>query len=319
MIEFEKPVIDIVERSDDDKYGKFVVEPLERGYGTTLGNSLRRIMLSSLPGVAVTSVSIEGVQHEFSTIPGVREDVIEILLNLKNLAAKMDSDEPKTIRIEAEGEGEITAGDIITDMDIEILNPDLHIATLAAGAKLNMEMRLEKGRGYVQAEKNKYPNMPVGTLPIDSIFSPIKKVNFLVENTRVGKITDFDKLTLEVWTDGTTQPEEALSLAAKVMNDHLALFIDLTDSAKTVDTMVEKEGKETERIREMSIEELELSVRSSNCLRRANIDTVEKLTQKTEEDMIKVRNLGRKSLNEIKSKLAGMGLSLAQDDDTNKE
>ena len=231
----------------------------------------------------------------------------------------MDSDEPKTIRIEAEGEGEITAGDIITDMDIEILNPDLHIATLAAGAKLNMEMRLEKGRGYVQAEKNKYPNMPVGTLPIDSIFSPIKKVNFLVENTRVGKITDFDKLTLEVWTDGTTQPEEALSLAAKVMNDHLALFIDLTDSAKTVDTMVEKEGKETERIREMSIEELELSVRSSNCLRRANIDTVEKLTQKTEEDMIKVRNLGRKSLNEIKSKLAGMGLSLAQDDDTNKE
>ena len=319
MIEFEKPVIDIVERSDDDKYGKFVVEPLERGYGTTLGNSLRRIMLSSLPGEAVTSVSIEGVQHEFSTIPGVREDVIEILLNLKNLAAKMDSDEPKTIRIEAEGEGEITAGDIITDMDIEILNPDLHIATLAAGAKLNMEMRLEKGRGYVQAEKNKYPNMPVGTLPIDSIFSPIKKVNFLVENTRVGKITDFDKLTLEVWTDGTTQPEEALSLAAKVMNDHLALFIDLTDSAKTVDTMVEKEGKETERIREMSIEELELSVRSSNCLRRANIDTVEKLTQKTEEDMIKVRNLGRKSLNEIKSKLAGMGLSLAQDDDTNKE
>lgn len=319
MIEFEKPVIDIVERSDDDKYGKFVVEPLERGYGTTLGNSLRRIMLSSLPGVAVTSVSIEGVQHEFSTIPGVREDVIEILLNLKNLAAKMDSDEPKTIRIEAEGEGEITAGDIITDMDIEILNPDLHIATLAAGAKLNMEMRLEKGRGYVQAEKNKYPNMPVGTLPIDSIFSPIKKVNFLVENTRVGKITDFDKLTLEMWTDGTTQPEEALSLAAKVMNDHLALFIDLTDSAKTVDTMVEKEGKETERIREMSIEELELSVRSSNCLRRANIDTVEKLTQKTEEDMIKVRNLGRKSLNEIKSKLAGMGLSLAQDDDTNKE
>ena len=319
MIEFEKPVIDIVERSDDDKYGKFVVEPLERGYGTTLGNSLRRIMLSSLPGVAVTSVSIEGVQHEFSTIPGVREDVIEILLNLKNLAAKMDSDEPKTIRIEAEGEGEITAGDIITDLDIEILNPDLHIATLAAGAKLNMEMRLEKGRGYVQAEKNKYPNMPVGTLPIDSIFSPIKKVNFLVENTRVGKITDFDKLTLEVWTDGTTQPEEALSLAAKVMNDHLALFIDLTDSAKTVDTMVEKEGKETERIREMSIEELELSVRSSNCLRRANIDTVEKLTQKTEEDMIKVRNLGRKSLNEIKSKLAGMGLSLAQDDDTNKE
>ncbi|MGI6109264.1 MAG: DNA-directed RNA polymerase subunit alpha [Eubacteriaceae bacterium] len=319
MIEFEKPVIDIVERSDDDKYGKFVVEPLERGYGTTLGNSLRRIMLSSLPGVAITSVNIEGVQHEFSTIPGVREDVIEILLNLKNLAAKMDSDEPKTIRIEAEGEGEVTAGDIITDMDIEVLNPDLHIATLAAGARLNMEMRLEKGRGYVQADKNKYPNMPVGTLPIDSIFSPIRKVNFLVEDTRVGKITDFDKLTIEVWTDGTTQPEEALSLAAKVMNDHLALFIDLTDSAKTVDTMVEKEGKEKERIREMSIEELELSVRSSNCLRRANIDTVEKLTQKTEEDMIKVRNLGRKSLNEIKSKLAEIGLSLAQDDDTNKE
>ncbi len=317
MIEFEKPVIDIVERSEDDKYGKFVVEPLERGYGTTLGNSLRRIMLSSLPGIAVTNVKIDGVQHEFSTIPGVREDVIEILLNLKNLAIDMDGDEPRMLRIEAEGEGEVTAGDIITDADIEILNPDLHIATLAGGSSLNMDIRIDKGRGYVQADKNKYPNMPVGTLPVDSIFSPIRKVNFLVEDTRVGKITDFDKLTLEVWTDGTTKPEEALSLAAKVLNDHLALFINLTDVASNVDIMVEKEGSDKERIREMSIEELELSVRSSNCLRRANIDTVEKLTQKSEEDMIKVRNLGRKSLLEIKNKLSEIGLSLRQDDEKN--
>lgn len=317
MLEFEKPVIDVVERSDDDKYGKFVVEPLERGYGTTLGNSLRRIMLSSLPGVAVTNVKIDGVLHEFSTIPGVREDVIEILLNLKNLALRMDGDEPRTLRIEAEGQGEVKAGDIITDMDVEVLNPDMHIATLENGAKLNMDIRVEKGRGYVQAERNKYPDMPVGTLPVDSIFSPIRKVNFLVEDTRVGKITDFDKLTFEVWTDGTTTPEEALSLSAKVLNDHLALFINMTDAANNVDIMVEKEGSDKERIREMSIEELELSVRSSNCLRRANIDTVEKLTEKSEDDMMKVRNLGRKSLLEIKSKLAEIGLSLRQNDDKN--
>ena len=319
MIEFEKPIIEIVEKSEDETYGKFVVEPLERGYGTTLGNSLRRIMLSSLPGVAVTSVKIDGVLHEFSTIPGVREDVVEILLNMKGLAAEIFSDEPKTVRIEAEGEGEITAGDIITDADVEILNPDMHIATLAKGATLNMEMRLEKGRGYVASDKKKYPGMPIGTLPVDSIFSPIRNVNFLVENTRVGQITDFDKLTLEVWTDGTTTPEEALSLSAKVLNEQLNLFIDLTDHANSVEIMVEKEENEKERIREMSIEELELSVRSSNCLRRANIDTVEKLTQKTEEDMIKVRNLGRKSLNEIKHKLAEIGLSLSQEDEKTKE
>jgi DNA-directed RNA polymerase subunit alpha len=276
-------------------------------------------MLSSLPGVAVTSVKIEGVLHEFSTIPGVKEDVIEILLNLKGLAAEIYSDEPKTIHIEATEEGQVTAGDIIADADVEILNPEMHIATLSNGASLNMEMRIEKGRGYVSADKNKYPGMPIGMLPMDSIFSPIKKVNFLVENTRVGQITDFDKLTIDIWTDGTTSPEEALSLAAKVLSEHLNLFIDLTEHATTVEIMVEKEENEKERIREMSIEELELSVRSSNCLRRANIDTVEKLTQKSEEDMIKVRNLGRKSLNEIKHKLAEIGLSLSQEEEKTKE
>jgi DNA-directed RNA polymerase subunit alpha len=319
MIEFEKPVIEIVDKKDDDTYGQFVIEPLERGYGTTLGNSLRRIMLSSLPGVAVTSVKIEGVLHEFSTIPGVKEDVIEVLLNLKGLAAEIYSDEPKVIYIEASEEGEVTAGDIITDADVDIINPEMHIATLAKGATLNMEMRIEKGRGYVAADKNKYPGMPIGTIPMDSIFSPITKVNFLVENTRVGQITDFDKLTIDIWTDGTTTPEEALSLAAKVLSEHLNLFINLTEHASTVEIMVEKEESEKERIREMSIEELELSVRSSNCLRRANIDTVEKLTQRSEEDMIKVRNLGRKSLNEIKHKLAEIGLSLSQEEEKAKE
>lgn len=316
MIEFEKPIIDIVDKSEDECYGKFVVEPLERGYGTTLGNCLRRIMLSSLPGVAVTNVKIDGVLHEFSTVPGIKEDVIEILLNLKGLCALMHTNEPKTVRIEASGEGEVTAADIIGDADIEILNPDMHIATLAKDAVLNMEMRLEMGRGYISAEKNKYPGMPIGTLPIDSNFSPIRKVIFRVEDTRVGQVTDFDKLTLEIWTDGTTSPEDALSLSAKVMNEHLNLFIDLTDASSNVEIMVEKEENEKERIREMSIEELELSVRSSNCLRRANIDTVEKLTQKTEEDMIKVRNLGRKSLNEIKHKLSEIGLSLSPEEKT---
>jgi len=319
MIEFEKPVIEIVDKKDDDTYGRFVIEPLERGYGTTLGNSLRRIMLSSLPGVAVTSVKIEGVLHEFSTIPGVKEDVIEILLNLKGLAAEIYTDEPKVIYIEASEEGEITAGDIIADSDVDIFNPEMHIATLSKGSTLNMEMRIEKGRGYVAADKNKYPGMPIGTIPMDSIFSPIIKVNFLVENTRVGQITDFDKLTIDIWTDGTTTPEEALSLAAKVLSEHLNLFINLTEHATTVEIMVEKEESEKERIREMSIEELELSVRSSNCLRRANIDTVEKLTQRSEEDMIKVRNLGRKSLNEIKHKLAEIGLSLSQEEEKAKE
>lgn len=319
MIEFEKPIIEIIDKKEDNTSARFVIEPLERGFGTTLGNSLRRIMLSSLPGVAVTSVKIEGILHEFSTIAGVKEDVIEIILNLKDLAAALYGDEAKTIYIEASGEGEVKASDIIGDADVEILNPEMHIASLAKGATLNMEMRIEKGRGYVAAEKNKFPGMPIGTIPVDSIFSPIKKVNFLVENTRVGQITDFDKLTLDILTDGTKTPEEALSLAAKVLNEHLNLFIDLTEHATKVEIMVEKEEDEKERIREMSIEELELSVRSSNCLRRANIDTVEKLTQKTEEDMIKVRNLGRKSLSEIKNKLAEIGLALSKEEEKIKE
>lgn len=316
MIEFKKPNIKIVDKSEDNTYGKFTVEPLERGFGTTLGNSLRRIMLSSLPGVAVTNVKIDGVLHEFSTMPGIKEDVIEILLNLKGLCAVMHSDEPHTVRIDASGECEVTAADIVTDADVEIINPEMHIATLASDAELHMEMTLEKGRGYRPSEKNKFEGMPIGMLPMDSIFSPIRKVIFRVEDTRVGQVTDFDKLTLEIWTDGTMSPKEALSLSAKVMNDHLKQFIDLTDEASNVETMVEEEETEKERIKEMSIEELELSVRSSNCLRRASIDTVEKLTQKTEEDMMKVRNLGRKSLNEIKHKLAEMGLSLAQEDKT---
>ena len=319
MIEFEKPIIDLVHKSDDKTYGKFVVEPLERGYGTTLGNSLRRIMLSSLPGAAVTSVKIEGVLHEFSAITGVKDAVVDVLLNLKDLAIKMHTQEPRTLRIEAEGEGEVTAADIILDSDVDIMNPDLHIAQLAKGGALNMEMRVEVGRGYITSERNKFEGMPIGTLPVDSIFSPVSKVIFRVEDTRIGQVTDYDKLTIEVWTNGTTTPQEALSLSAKVMNEHLNLFIDLTDHTSDVEIMVEKEEDEKERIREMSIEELELSVRSSNCLRRANIDTVEKLTQKTEDDMIKVRNLGRKSLAEIKGKLAEIGLTLKQEDEKAKE
>ncbi|MBF7095963.1 DNA-directed RNA polymerase subunit alpha [Alkalibacter mobilis] len=315
MIEIEKPRIEILEISDDNKYGKFVVEPLERGYGTTLGNSLRRIMLSSLPGVAVTSVRIEGVLHEFATIPGVKEDVVEIILNLKKLASKLYCDEPKIVRIEAKGEGEVTAGDIIADADVDILNPEMHIADLSEGAVLNMEIVLEKGRGYVSAEKNKSKDQPIGTIPVDSSFTTVKKVNYAVEDTRVGQVTDFDKLTLELWTDGTITPEEAVSLSAKILNEHLSLFIDLTDHVGTVEIMVEKEENKKEKMLEMSIEELELSVRSSNCLRRANINTVDELTQKSEEDMMKVRNLGKKSLNEIKFKLAEIGLGLRQSDE----
>lgn len=315
MIEIEKPKIEVIEVSDDNRYGKFVVEPLERGYGTTLGNSLRRIMLSSLPGIAVTSVKIDGVLHEFSTIPGVKEDVVEIILNLKNLAVKLYSDEPKLVRIEAKGEGEVVAGDIIVDADVEILNPELHIAELSSGAELNMEIVLERGRGYVSSEKNKSKDQPIGTIPVDSSFTTVKKVNYTVEDTRVGQVTDFDKLTLELWTDGTISPEEAVSLSAKILNEHLSLFIDLTDHVGTVEIMVEKEENKKEKMLEMSIEELELSVRSSNCLRRANINTVEELTQKSEEDMMKVRNLGKKSLNEIKFKLAEIGLGLRQSDE----
>ena len=315
MIEIEKPRIEIIELSDDDTYGKFSVEPLERGYGITLGNSLRRILLSSLPGAAVTSVKIEGVLHEFSTVPGVAEDVVEIILNLKKIAAKLYSEEPKLVRIEKKGEGEVTAADIIGDADVEILNPDLHIATLSKDAELNMEIVFEKGRGYVSSDKNKKQEQPIGTIPIDSSFTPVRKVNYDVTDTRVGQVIDYDKLTMEVWTDASLSPEEAVSLAAKILNEHLNLFINLTEHASTVEIMVEKEENKKEKMLEMSIEELELSVRSSNCLRRANINTVEQLTQKSEEDMMKVRNLGKKSLNEIKRKLAEIGLGLRQSDE----
>ncbi len=312
MIEIEKPRIEKVEMSDDNSYGKFVVEPLERGYGITLGNSLRRILLSSLPGAAVTSVKIEGVLHQFSTIPGVVEDTADIILNLKQLNLKLYSDEPRVIRIEAHGEGEVRAGDIITDPDVEILNRDLHIATLDKGGKLVIEMVVEKGRGYVPAERNKRPDQPIGVIPVDSIFSPIRRVNYSVENTRVGQVTDYDKLTLEVWTDGTIRPDEATSLAAKILMEHLKLFVSLTDDVEKVEIMVEKEENERARILDMPIEELELSVRSFNCLKRAGINTVGQLTEKTDEEMIKVRNLGKKSLEEVKLKLAALGLSLKE-------
>lgn len=319
MFEFEKPRIEIAELSEDGKYGRFVVEPLERGYGTTLGNSLRRVLLSSLPGAAVSSVKIENVLHEFSTIPGVKEDVTEIILNIKNLDIKCNSDsnEPKIAYIEAEGEGEVTAADIKVDSDIEILNPDLHIATLSGGpdSKLFMEMTIIKGRGYVSAEKNKRKDQPIGVIPVDSIFTPVRRVNFTVENTRVGQITDYDKLTLEVWTNGTKKPDEAISLGAKVLSEHLNLFINLSENAKNVEVMVEKEEDKKEKVLEMSIEELDLSVRSYNCLKRAGINTVEDLTNRTEEEMMKVRNLGRKSLEEVLNKLAELGFSLKPSDD----
>ncbi|NDL68141.1 DNA-directed RNA polymerase subunit alpha [Anaerotalea alkaliphila] len=314
MFDFEKPKIDIVKISDDHKYGQFVIEPLERGYGTTLGNSLRRIMLSSLPGAAVSSVKIEGVLHEFSTIPGVKEDVAEIILNVKHLSIKNNSDslEPKVAYIEFEGEGTVTAADIQADPDIEIVNPDQVVATLSGGpdSKLFMELTITKGRGYVGADKNKAEDQPIGMIPVDSIYTPVERVNLIVENTRVGQITDYDKLTLEVWTNGTLSPDEALSLAARVLNEHLNLFIDLSESAKNVDIMVEKEDNEKEKVLEMSIDELELSVRSYNCLKRAGINTVEELTNRTPDDMMKVRNLGRKSLEEVLAKLNELGLSL---------
>ncbi|MGE5613264.1 MAG: DNA-directed RNA polymerase subunit alpha [Bacillota bacterium] len=311
MIEIEKPKIECVESADDNTYGKFVVEPLERGYGITLGNSLRRILLSSLPGVAVTSIKIDGVLHEFSTVPGVIEDLTEIILNIKNLSLKLHSDGPKIIYIDADGEGPVTAGDIKADSDVEILNPDLHICTLNGDARFYMEMVVNKNRGYVPAEKNKQPGQPIGIIPIDSIYTPVRKVNYTVENTRVGQITDYDKLTLEVWTNGSLKPDEAISLGAKILSEHLNLFIDLSDHAKHTEIMVEKEETKKEKVLEMTIEELDLSVRSYNCLKRAGINTVEDLTNKTEEDMMKVRNLGRKSLEEVLQKLHALGLSLA--------
>jgi DNA-directed RNA polymerase subunit alpha len=310
LIEIEKPRIECVDSNSDLTFGKFVIEPLERGYGITLGNSLRRVLLSSLPGVAVNSVRINTVLHEFSTIPGVVEDVTEIILNIKELSAKMYCEGPKTVYIDVERDGPVTAADIKSDADIEILNPDLHIATLNGEGKLYMELVLDKGRGYVSAEKNKYPGQQIGVLPVDSIYTPVKKVNYTVENTRVGQNTEFDKLTLEVWTNGTIKPDEAISLGARVMSEHLNLFIDLSDQAKHTEIMVEKEETKKEKVLEMTIEELDLSVRSYNCLKRAGINTVEDLTNKTEEDMMKVRNLGRKSLEEVLQKLQLLGLHL---------
>lgn len=318
MFEFERPNIEVVEISEDKKYGRFVVEPLERGYGITLGNSLRRIMLSSLPGVAVSQVKIEGVLHEFSSIPGVKEDVTEIIMNVKSLAIKNNSDanEVKTAYIEYEGEGIVRASDIQVDQDIEILNPDLVIATLSGkDTKLYMELTITRGRGYVGADKNKTEDLPIGVIAIDSIYTPVERVNVTVENTRVGQITDYDKLTLDVYTNGTLVPDEAVSLAAKVLSEHLSLFIDLSENAKTAEVMVEKEDDEKENVLEMSIDELELSVRSYNCLKRAGINTVEELTNKTSEDMMKVRNLGRKSLEEVLAKLKELGLQLNPSDE----
>ena len=316
MIEMEKPRIECVEQSESGNYGKFVVEPLERGYGTTLGNSLRRILLSSLPGVAATSVKIDGVLHEFSTIPGVKEDVTEIILNIKQLALKLYSEGPKVIYIEAEGACEIKAGDIKVDADVEILNPDLHIATLNEDAKLYMEITIDKGRGYVSSDKNKQNLQPIiGVLPVDSIYTPVERVNYKVENTRVGQVTDFDKLTLEVWTNGTIATDEAVSLGAKIMSELLNLFIDLSENTKNTEIMVEKEETKKEKVLEMTIEELDLSVRSYNCLKRAGINNVEDLINKTEDDMMKVRNLGRKSLEEVIHKLEALGLSLAKEEE----
>jgi len=320
MIEFQKPKFTSTDLTEDGRYGKFVVEPLERGYGITLGNSLRRVLLSSLPGVAVSSVRIDGIQHEFSTIPGVKEDITEIILNIKSLIVNYAGEESKELLISAKGECEVTAASIQADAEVEILEPDMHIATLGADAELNMHLTIEKGRGYVSAEKNKEimsekGESLVGVIPVDSIYSPVLKVNPTVENTRVGQITDYDKLTLEVWTDGTISAKEAVSLAAKVLNDHLTLFVDLSEEAANTETMVERDDKSHEKVLEMTIEELDLSVRSFNCLKRAGINTVEDLISKTEEEMMKVRNLGKKSLEEVINKLHSLGYDLSQDMD----
>lgn len=319
MFDFEKPNIEIAEISDDKRYGRFIVEPLERGYGTTLGNSLRRIMLSSLPGAAVSQVKIEGVLHEFSSIPGVKEDVTEIIMNVKNLAIKntSSSKEPKVAYIEFEGEGVVTAGDIQVDSDIEILNPDLVIATMNGGAdsKLFIELTITCGRGYISADKNKNSDTPIGVIAVDSIYTPVERVNLQVQSTRVGQVTDYDKLVLDVYTDGTLEPDEAVSLAAKVLSEHLNLFIDLSENAKTAEVMIEAKEDGKEKVLEMNIDELELSVRSFNCLKRAGINTVQELTQKTPEDMMKVRNLGRKSLEEVLAKLKELSLQLSNADE----
>lgn len=315
MIEFEKPNIECVEADDKRNYAKFICEPLERGYGMTIGNSLRRILLSSLPGAAITSVKINGVVHEFSTIQGVVEDVPELIVNLKNVRLKVFDNDEKIIRIDFKGAGEIKAADIVTDGTVEILNPELHIATTSNNCDLHMEMTVNRGRGYNVAEKNKKDNNPIDVLPIDSIFTPVKKVNYTVENTRVGQMVDYDKLTIEVWTDGSLKPFEALSLAAKVMTSHLSLFIDLSETAKNTQVMVEKEESKKEKVLEMPIEELELSVRSYNCLKRAGIATVEDLANKSQEDMMKVRNLGKKSLDEVTNKLIALGLNFTSEEE----
>lgn len=316
MVEIEKPRIECIENAEDPSYGKYVVEPLERGYGTTLGNSLRRVLLSSLPGFAVTSIKIAGILHEFSTIPGVKEDVVEIVLNVKSIIAKLYSEEPKTVYIEAQGPCEVTAGDIKCGSDVEILNPEQHIATLDTGGVLNMELTFNQGRGYVPAEKNKSAQNVIGVIPVDSVYTPVNKVNYTVENTRVGDRTDFDKLTLEVWTNGTIDARDAVSLAARILVDHFTLFTDLSDTVGNRSTVVEKPEEEHNKVLEMTIEELDLSVRSFNCLKRANINTVEDLVSKTEDEMMKVRNLGRKSLEEVVNKLSTLGLSLASEGDS---
>lgn len=315
MLEIEKPKLECVESAEDGSYGKFVIEPLERGYGITLGNSLRRILLSSLPGAAANWIKIDGVLHEFSTVKGVKEDVTELILNIKELAIKMNSEESSTLIIDAEGEGVVTAGDIKTDGDVEIINKDLHIATLAKDGKLYMEINVSRGRGYVSQNKNKSGDLPIATIPVDSIYTPVKKVNFKVENTRVGQITDYDKLTIEVWTNGTIRPEEAISLSAKILIEHFKLFMTLTDHADNVEIMVEKEEDKKEKVLEMTIEELDLSVRSYNCLKRAGINTVQELTERSMDDMMKVRNLGKKSLEEVQKKLAELNLGLRKSEE----
>ncbi len=315
MIEFEKPKIECLKVDNDNMYAKFVCEPLERGYGITLGNSLRRILLSSLPGAAITSIKVDGVQHEFTTIPNIIEDVVEIILNLKSVRLKIHDNEEKNLRIDVDGAGEVKAGDIIGDSNVEVLNPDLHIATIAEGGSLHMELTANRGRGYNPSTKNKQPDQPLGVIAIDSIYTPVKKVNFFVENTRVGQITDYDKLTIELWTDGSLLPHEALSLAAKVMTEHLDLFIDLSEATRNTEIMVEKEESKKEKVLEMAIEELDLSVRSYNCLKRAGIVNVEDLTNKTEDEMMKVRNLGRKSLEEVTNKLHSLGLDFTPNEE----
>ena len=315
MLEIEKPKIECVEASENGSYGKFVIEPLERGYGVTLGNSLRRILLSSLPGVAANSIKIDGVLHEFSTVKGVKEDVTEIVLNIKGVCFKMDGEGPRTLYIDAVGPCEVKAGDIKGDIEVEVINKDVHIATLDEDGKLRMEIEVNRGRGYVTQNRNKRDDMPIGTIAVDSIYTPIQRVNFKVENTRVGQITDYDKLTLEVWSNGTIRTEEAISLAAKILIEHFKLFMTLTDNADNVEIMVEKEEDKKEKVLEMTIEELDLSVRSYNCLKRAGINTVQELTERSMEDMMKVRNLGKKSLEEVEQKLTALGLNLKPEDE----